>query len=74
MRPSGALLVVSPQDVAHLDAKKVLDLLQPSQHPRPRRPHCGKPVEVFPSAKPEGSIWSLGVARLGRLPIDPPSR
>ncbi len=80
LRPSGALIVVSPQDVAHLDAKKVLDLLQRLSIPVLGGfenfsvmdcPHCGKPVEVFPSAKPERSIWSLGVEQLGRLPIDP---
>jgi ATP-binding protein involved in chromosome partitioning len=27
LRPSGALVVVGPQDVAHLDAKRVLELL-----------------------------------------------
>ena len=27
VRPAGAVIVVGPQDVAHLDARKVLDLL-----------------------------------------------
>ncbi|MGH8933999.1 MAG: P-loop NTPase [Egibacteraceae bacterium] len=80
LRPSGVLIVVSPQDVAHLDAKKVLDLLQRLSIPvlggfenfsALDCPHCGEPVEVFPSVRAERSIWSLGVERLGRLPMDP---
>ena len=80
LRPSGALIVVSPQDVAHLDAKKVLDLLQRLGIPvlggfenfsALDCPHCGEPIEVFPTVAPERSIWSLGIDRLGRLPLDP---
>jgi ATP-binding protein involved in chromosome partitioning len=78
-RPTGAIVVVSPQDVAHLDARKVLDLLGRARVPilggvenfaGLACPHCGKPVEVFPHAPQDRSIWAAGVACLGRVPID----
>ena len=78
-RPSGAVIVVGPQDVAHLDARKVLDLLRDVKVPvlggvenftDLACPHCGEPVEVFPRVAYEGSIWAAGVALLGRVPMD----
>ncbi len=75
---SGALLVVTPQDVAHLDAKKVLAMLTranvpilggvENMAPFPC-PCCGAEVELFPSTQPERAIWALGVPCLARLPF-----
>jgi ATP-binding protein involved in chromosome partitioning len=79
VRPTGALIVVGPQDVAHLDARKVLDLLRSAQVPvlggvenfaGLACPHCGEPVEVFPRVAHERSIWAAGVTCLGRVPMD----
>jgi ATP-binding protein involved in chromosome partitioning len=79
VRPAGAVVVVGPQDVAHLDARKVLDLLGEARVPvlggvenftELTCPHCGQPVEVFPRVAHERSIWAAGVARLGRIPMD----
>jgi ATP-binding protein involved in chromosome partitioning len=80
LRFDGALLVVGPQDVAHLDGKKMLDLLR-DENVRVlggvenmaalRCPHCGETVEVFPKAADGRSIWSLGVQPLARIPLDP---
>jgi ATP-binding protein involved in chromosome partitioning len=78
--PAGAVIVVGPQDVAHLDARKVLDLLGEAKIPvlggvenfaELACPHCGEPVEVFPHVAQERSIWAAGVACLGRVPMDP---
>jgi ATP-binding protein involved in chromosome partitioning len=77
---SGAVIVVGPQDAAHLDAKRVVELF------RLRRvrilggvenmsglvcPHCGESIEVFPRVTDERSLWNLGVRRLATLPLDP---
>lgn len=80
IRPTRAVIVVSPQDVAHLDARKALELLGRAQVPilggvenfaTLACPHCGRPVEVFPQVPQPRSIWAAGVALLGRVPVDP---
>jgi ATP-binding protein involved in chromosome partitioning len=76
---AGALVVVTPQDVAHLDARKVLTLL----HDRGVRllggienmaslacPHCAETIELFPPTPHERSIWAEGVEQLGSIPFD----
>ncbi|HEY1365620.1 MAG TPA: P-loop NTPase [Gaiellaceae bacterium] len=77
---AGAIVVVSPQDVAHLDARKVLDLLQSGgvrvlggveNMSGFECPHCGSRIDVFPTVPDERSIWSDGVERLGAIPLDP---
>jgi ATP-binding protein involved in chromosome partitioning len=76
----GALIVVGPQDVAHLDGRKVLDMLRAADvrvlggvenMAGLVCPHCGEVVEVFPPAPEARSLWAAGVARLGSLPLDP---
>jgi ATP-binding protein involved in chromosome partitioning len=76
----GALIVVGPQDVAHLDGRKALDMLRAAKvrvlggvenMSGMVCPHCGEIVEVFPPAPEERSLWAAGVARLGTLPLDP---
>jgi ATP-binding protein involved in chromosome partitioning len=80
IRPTRAIIVVSPQDVAHLDARKALELLGRAQVPTLGGvenfatlacPHRGQPVEVFPQVPQPRSIWAAGVALLGRVPVDP---
>jgi ATP-binding protein involved in chromosome partitioning len=77
---AGAIVVVSPQDVAHLDAKRVVELLRRERVPILGAienmtglvcPHCGSEIEVFPRVREDRSIWSLGVGRLGSVPLDP---
>ena len=76
----GAVIVVGPQDVAHLDAKRLLELFAESD----TRviggvenmaalvcPHCGEAVPVFGEVSEERSIWALGVEQLGSIPLDP---
>jgi ATP-binding protein involved in chromosome partitioning len=76
----GAIVVVGPQDAAHLDARKVLELFQDADVPILGGvenmaglvcPHCGERIDVFPSAAYERSIWALGVPKLGSVPLDP---
>jgi ATP-binding protein involved in chromosome partitioning len=76
----GAVLVVGPQDVAHLDARKFLDFLRDAgvtvlgaveNMSGLVCPHCGERVEVFPPVAEQRSIWSEGVVELGRVPLDP---
>jgi ATP-binding protein involved in chromosome partitioning len=77
---SGALIVVGPQDAAHLDAKRVVELFQ-SLHVRILGgvenmsglvcPHCGELVQVFPPVAEERSLWHLGIRRLATFPLDP---
>jgi ATP-binding protein involved in chromosome partitioning len=76
----GAIVVVTPQDVAHLDARKLLELLNLSgvrvlggveNMSGLACPHCGEAIEVYPHAPAERSLWGLGVPLLGRIPLDP---
>jgi len=76
----GAIVVVGPQDVAHLDARKFLDFLRDADVPILGGvenmnglvcPHCGERVDVFPRVAEERSIWSDGAPMLGRIPLDP---
>jgi ATP-binding protein involved in chromosome partitioning len=77
---TGAVVVVGPQDVAHLDARKFLDFLRAADVPilggvenmaALLCPHCGERIDVFPPAAPERAIWADGVPLLGRIPLDP---
>jgi ATP-binding protein involved in chromosome partitioning len=77
---SGALIVVGPQDVAHLDGRKVVDMLRTGKVPiiggvenmaQLTCPHCGEVVDVFPRAAPGRTIWAEGVTRLASIPLDP---
>jgi len=76
----GALVVVGPQDVAHLDARKFVDFLRTAgvrllggvqNMDGLVCPHCGELIEVFSPAVSERSVWSDDVPLLGRIPLDP---
>jgi ATP-binding protein involved in chromosome partitioning len=76
----GAVIVVGPQDVAHLDARKFLAFLRDAGTPVLGGienmatlvcPHCGEGVDVFPRVADERAIWAEGVSLLGRVPLDP---
>jgi ATP-binding protein involved in chromosome partitioning len=77
---AGALVVVGPQDVAHLDARKLLDFLRAADvrvlggienMSGLACPHCGEAIEVFPRVAHDRSVWAAGVEQLGRIPLDP---
>ena len=80
LRLSGAIVVVTPQDVAHLDARKVLDLCTRAgvrvlggieNMDGLACPHCDERIDVFPRVNDERSIWSHGVEKLGSIALDP---
>ena len=80
VRLAGAIVVATPQDVAHLDGRRLLDFLRSVDVPvlggvenmgALTCPHCGEPIEVLPRVVAERSLWSSGVACLGRIPLDP---
>jgi ATP-binding protein involved in chromosome partitioning len=77
---TGALIVATPQYVAHLDARKAVRMYE--RHGVPvlgwienmapmRCPHCGESIEIFPEVPQDRSLRSQGVARLGSIPFDP---
>jgi ATP-binding protein involved in chromosome partitioning len=74
----GAVIVVTPQDVAHLDARKVLSMFERAKVPvlggvenmAPFPcPHCGAEIDLFPPTPAERTIW-VSVPRLGRIPFN----
>ena len=80
VRLDGALAVVGPQDVAHLDGRKFVDFLTGAgvsvlggieNMSGLVCPHCGEAIEVFPPVSDERSVWANGLPLLGRIPIDP---
>ena len=77
---AGALVVVTPQDAAHLDAKKVLAMF--AHVPVPviggvenmsglLCPTCHTAIDVFSPVAHQRSIWAAGVDRVASIPIDP---
>jgi ATP-binding protein involved in chromosome partitioning len=77
---AGAIVVVGPQDVTHLDARKFVHFLRGADvrvlggvenMSGLLCPHCGEGIEVFPAGPAERSIWSDGLPLLGRIPLDP---
>ena len=76
----GGVIVVEPQDVAHLDGRKFLDFLREGGVPVLGGienmsgllcPHCGERIDVFPPVASERSLWAAGLALLGRVPLLP---
>jgi ATP-binding protein involved in chromosome partitioning len=76
----GAVVVVGPQDVAHLDARKFVGFLRDARVPVLGGienmaglvcPHCGETIDVFEPVREERAIWADGVPLLGRVPLDP---
>ena len=77
---AGVLMIVTPQDVAHLDAKKALSMYRANGVPILGGvenmagfvcPCCGTETDLFPPCPPERSIWTTGVERLVSIPMQP---
>lgn len=77
---AGLVVVVTPQDVAHLDARKALEAARKAEvsvlggvenMATMRCPHCDGQVDVFHRVREDRSIWSQGVDKLGEIPLDP---
>jgi ATP-binding protein involved in chromosome partitioning len=76
---AGAIVVVGPQDAAHLDARKLLTLLRDAgvevlgavENMRGLTcPHCGEVLDVFPPVADDRSILQE-VELLVSIPLDP---
>jgi ATP-binding protein involved in chromosome partitioning len=76
---AGAIVVVGPQDAAHLDARKLLAMLRDADvrvlgvvenMTALACPHCGEPVHVFPPVADDRSILRE-LPLLGSIPLDP---
>jgi Mrp family chromosome partitioning ATPase len=72
-----AVVVVTPQDVAHLDNRRVLTALDAAgvrllggveNMSGLHCPMCGTPVELFSRVARDRSIWANGLPRLGAVP------
>jgi len=75
---SGAIVVVTPQEVAHLDARKAVTMFR---HARVRVlgavenmsafncPGCGERISLFPTVAPDRAIWQMAVDKVGEIPF-----
>jgi ATP-binding protein involved in chromosome partitioning len=75
---AAAVIVVTPQDVAHLDNRRMLIALHADgvrvlggieNMSGLRCPCCDTRLEVFPPVVPERSIWADGLPHLGTVPL-----
>jgi ATP-binding protein involved in chromosome partitioning len=76
---SAAIVVVTPQEVAHLDTKKLLQFFA-LRHVRVLGgvenmsgvscPHCQHEFSLFRAAPESRTIWDDGIVRLATLPFD----
>ena len=82
-RPAAVVLVVTPDEIAHLDTRRLLALLRQrdvtvlgavENMAGLDCPHCGETIALHPPVAPERSIWSLDVARLASVPFRPATR
>jgi ATP-binding protein involved in chromosome partitioning len=78
-RPSGAVIVSTPQDLALIDARRAIDLFAKAGIPvigvienmaGYACPHCGEVSDPFGRGGAEASAAELGVPFLGRVPLD----
>jgi ATP-binding protein involved in chromosome partitioning len=76
---AGAIVVLGPQDAAHLDARKLVTMLRDAGVPVLGAvenmsglscPHCGERIEVFPPVAAERSLLR-DIPLLGSVPLDP---
>jgi ATP-binding protein involved in chromosome partitioning len=77
---AGVVIVVTPQEVAHLDAKKALTMFRSAKVPVLGGvenmaglicPCCDTRIDVFPPCPDDRTIWAAGVERLFSIPLDP---
>ena len=77
-KPSGAIVVSTPQDLALIDATRALDLFRQADIPIVGMvenmagylcPHCGQPSDPFGTGGAEAAARALGEEFLGRIPL-----
>ncbi len=77
-RPSGAVIVSTPQDLALIDARRAIDLFEKAGVPIIGLvenmagyvcPHCGESTDPFGNGGAEAAAAELGIPFLGRVPL-----
>lgn len=77
-KPAGAVIVSTPQDLALIDARRAIQLLEVGQVPiiglvenmaGYACPHCGEVSDPFGSGGAEAAAGEMGMAFLGRIPL-----
>jgi ATP-binding protein involved in chromosome partitioning len=77
-RPSGAVIVSTPQDLALIDARRAIDLFEKAGVPIIGLvenmagyvcPHCGESSDPFGNGGAEVAAAELGIPFLGRVPL-----
>jgi ATP-binding protein involved in chromosome partitioning len=78
-KPAGAVIVSTPQDLALIDARRAIQLFEVGAVPviglvenmaGYACPHCGEVSNPFGSGGAEAAAAELGLAFLGRIPLD----
>ena len=78
-KPTGAVIVSTPQDLALIDARRAIDLFVKAGVPILGLvenmsgyvcPHCGEVSNPFGQGGAEAAAGELGIAFLGRIPLD----
>jgi ATP-binding protein involved in chromosome partitioning len=78
-KPAGAVIVSTPQDLALIDARRAIQLFEVGSVPviglvenmaGYACPHCGEVSDPFGSGGAEAAAAELGLAFLGRIPLD----
>lgn len=78
-RPTGAVIVSTPQDLALIDARRAIDLFEKAGVPiiglvenmaGYACPHCGEVSDPFGRGGAEDAAAALGIDFLGRIPLD----
>jgi ATP-binding protein involved in chromosome partitioning len=78
LRVDGALLVLTPQRIAHVDTRKVVRLYRQLRIPVLggvenmaflRCPHCDAQTLLFPPVDHADSVWAMGIERLAQIPF-----
>jgi len=78
LKISGAIVVVTPQEVAHLDARKAVTMFRRGgvrvlgaieNMSGLTCPGCGERISLFPTVSPARAIWQMEVEKLGEIPF-----
>jgi ATP-binding protein involved in chromosome partitioning len=78
-RPSGVVIVSTPQDLALIDATRAIDLFRQTNIPiiglvenmaGYQCPHCGEISDPFGTGGAEAAAEALGIPFLGRIPLE----
>ena len=78
-KPTGAVIVSTPQDLALMDAARAIQMFQGGDVPIVGLvenmagylcPHCGEESEPFGQGGAEAAAGSMGLPFLGRIPLD----